>query len=88
MRKKAPKIPGKKARAMIKAALDDFRPDGNDLIYKLTDAEVTVQFNRGKIMVLMTCFPMSEGWSISEFGCTESGIRNAIRRAKAEAGIS
>jgi len=86
---KAPRIPNKKAYAMLKAALHGFEPDGDNLTYQKSSEEVSVGICRGgKISVIQRCYPMSEGWSISEFGCTKSGIRNAIKRAKAEAGIS
>lgn len=87
MRKKAPRIPDKKAYAILKAALYSFNKDGDNLTYQKSSEEVSVGIYRGKITVTQRCYPMSEGWSISEFGCTESGIKNAIRRAKAEAGI-
>jgi hypothetical protein len=90
MKAKTPLLPKKKAFAVLKAALLEhgFKMDGDSFTYSKSSEEITVQLERGKITVIDQCFPMSEGWSISEFVATPSGIKRAVRRAKAEAGRS
>lgn len=62
---------------------------GGDLTlnYRTGDFEVTVQACNNKIQIIQQCSPISEGWSISEFGRTISGVEKAARRAKAEAAL-